>query len=840
MAVNIKFYYTLSGLALAVVSLIAGEPHHTNAFAAEVAIPVHACVVARDTPLTNPMRANIAECLGWETLSSTPICHGAYQSINVMPLPEGEIRVAADSASLYAVGGSALRGHVEVHQAQQIVNAQTATIYRDTKTKQVTKIELLGEVRYREPDRLMIARKATLHPQDNSGFIEDVLYRFRNGHDPSVLPAWGRASLIKRFANQNYLLQKATYSTCAPEDRSWQIEANNIILDRAKETGVAKNAVLRVGGLPLLYTPYLSFSTSKKRKSGFTMPMVGYSNVGGADFALPYYWNIAPNYDATIVPHVYALRGLMMGGDFRFLTDRSTGTIGGNILPKDKAFNAFITDNQPQNPSLSGTSTDRWSVMLHENTAFTSNLHMNINYQRISDNYYLQDFSSNLAVMTENQLLQQGDLTYTTDHWLLGGMVQSYQTLHPINQSTVADIYERLPQLLAQANYNDLPFHAKFSMLSEFDNYHWPAETLSQPEGPRYHIDPALAFPLVKPWGYITPSIQVVENYYDVHYDGLPTKSTFNRTIPRYSMDSGLSLERSTSLMGRPATQTLEPRLYYLNVPYQNQTPVPVYDSAYMIFNTDQLFRTNRFSGFDRIGDTNQLSYALTSRWLAEGDGVEKMSFSVGQIRYFENRQVQLCYQQVGGCVDSPLMLGYLSPNAKSSPIASRATYHISPAWVVSGDYVWDVYTHATNNGNVNFHYQPELNHIVSVGYSYLSSGNVLQVGMNAVQNRPLNQATAAYAWPLTERLSGLGAYSYNLSEGYNMMAFLGMQYDNCCWAMRLMGGQVFQSLSPDGLTPRYNNNVYFQILLKGLGSVGNADPASTISSYLPGYRNMF
>ena len=185
-------------------------------------------------------------------------------------------------------------------------------------------------------------------------------------------------------------------------------------------------------------------------------------------------------------------------------------------------------------------------------------------------------------------------------------------------------------------------------------------------------------------------------------------------------------------------------------------------------------------------------------------------------------------------------MLGYVSPVAKSSPIASRIMYHINPAWVVNGDYVWDVFTHSTNNGNVNFHYQPAVNHIISFGYSYLGSGNLMQVGSNSIQNKPLSQASVAYAWPLTEQWSGLGAYSYNISESYSMMTFLGVQYDNCCWAMRLMGGRAFQSISPDTLLPQYNNNVYFQILLKGLGSVASTDPASTINSYLPGYRNMF
>ena len=841
MAVNIKFYYTLIGLGLAVAVLSVGAAYHTDSYAGSVPFPVRACVVARDAPLTPMSRAKFAQCLGWRTGNSSSLCRGSYPLLSIIPdVNDDAIRVKADGVSLYEEGRSELNGNVEVAQAHQIVTGETAYIYRDAKTNQVTKIELLGEVRYAEPDHLMIARKATINPTDKSGKVEDVLYLFNSQRNEAVLPAWGRASFIERFANKDYLLRKATYTTCAPQDKSWQIEADEIQLDNTAARGVARNAVLRVADWPLLYTPYLSFPLSKKRKSGFLMPMSGYSNVGGFDLALPYYWNIAPNYDATIVPHLYTRRGFMMGGDFRFLTESSTGIVGGNFLPKDKAFSAFLNENKTQYPSLSEISTDRWSFLLHESTAFTNNLRMNINYQQVSDGYYLQDFSSNLAILTENQLLHQGDLTYTTDHWLFAGMLQGYQTLHPINQTPISDVYERLPQLLARASYNDLPMHANFNLLGEFDYYHWPTETVTQPQGPRYHISPALSFPHLKPWGYVTPSVELVENYYDVHYDGESNSNTFNRTIPRYSLDSGLTFERTTALTGKAFTQTLEPRLYYLYVPIQNQTSVPVYDSGYMIFNNDQLFRTNRFSGFDRIGDTNQLSYALTSRWLSEENGQEKASVSVGQIHYFANRQVQLCYQKNGNCVDSPLALGFLSPLAESSPIASRGVYNISSAWVMSGDYVWDTYTHATNNGDLNFHYQPAVNHIISFGYSYLTNGNLLQVANNRIQDNALHQTTVAYAWPLSEQWSGLGAYSYNISKGYGMMTFLGLQYDDCCWAMRLIGGRTFQSLSSSSLLPQYNNNVYLQIMLKGLGSVANSDPATTIASYLPGYRNMF
>ncbi len=840
MVLNIKFYYTLASLVLLAVGCVVGVTYHTTAQAGNITIePVQACVLAPGTPLTNSVRSKIAQCLGWEANNATPICHGSYQPINITPLANAdETQITADSVSFYPSGRSELTGRVGVNQTGRVVNAQTAYVYRDAKTNQVTQIELLGDVRYLEPGRIMIAKKATINPNDKSGRVDDVLYRFDVQRAAAILPAWGRANFIERFANENYLLRKATYSSCAPQDKAWQIEASEITLDHATDTGVARNALLRVDEWPVFYTPYMSFPTSNARKSGFLMPIYGYSNTGGFDLALPYYLNMAPNLDATIVPHEYTLRGTMIGGDARFLTEDSVGMIGGNFLANDRAFNKFLSANRDEFPTLKGASTDRWSFLLRDSTRLASNLHMNINYQQVSDDYYLQDFSSNLAIMTENQLLRQGDLTYTTDHWLYRGMLQSYQTLNPPDQSRVLDVYQRLPQLLAQGSYSDLPMHANFSMLGEFDYFRWPNTKQPVPQGPRYHANPILSFPQVKPWGYLTPEVQLVENYYNLHSGSEFEPHAVNRTIPRFSVDSGLTFERSGSLMGDAYTQTLEPRLFYLDVPYQNQSVVPTFDTAFMIFNADQLFRTNRFSGFDRIGDANQLAYAATTRWISDKTGREKVSVTVGQLRYFADRRVNLCYAPDGNCIDDPLALGLLSPVAKSSPIASRATYQINQTLGASADYVWDVHTNATNNGNLNVHYRPDTNKIINLGYSYLVSGNVLDVQNHLIQNKPLHQSTISYAWPLTDKWSTLGAYSYNISEGYDMMTFAGLQYDTCCWAYRLLGGHAFQGL--DGLTPQYNNNIYFQVLLKGLGSVATSDPASTIQSYLPGYPNIF
>ncbi len=832
MALNIRFFYAL--ISIGGLAWVSYPMLHAATLDVE---PVRACVIFRDTPLTPSTRALLSQCLAWANDDFMPTCHGGYLPITVAPLSEADgVQIKADEVSFYAEGRSRLSGHVEVHQNQRIVSAETAYVYRDAKKNQVTKIELLGDVHLIEPDRLMIARKATINPQDKSGQIEDVLYRFNSVRKHVVLPAWGRARLIERFANQDYSLRQATYSTCPPHQESWHIEASEINLDTTHASGVAKNAVLRVGDWPVMYAPYLTFPTSNERKSGFLMPLYGYTNIGGFDTALPYYWNIAPNYDATITPHVYTLRGLMMGGDFRYLTDNSSGVFSGQVLPQDHAFGEFLSNNREAYPILDGVSTNRWNVMLRDTTYLAPNLAMNINFQQVSDDYFLQDFSSNLAILTQNQILRQGDLTYTTDHWLLRGMAQSYKTLHPVNQAPVDNIYERLPQLYAQGGYNDLPLGTDFNVIAQFDEYHWPTDRVNIPQGPRYHLNPILSLPMMKPWGYVTPSVELVENQYDVHYRGELNHQSFNLTMPRYSIDSGLTFERSLG----PYTQTLEPRLFYLYAPFHDQTPIPVYDSGYMIFNSDQLFRTNRFSGYDRIGDANQLAYAATTRFISDASGAERASLTVGQIRYFENRRVQLCYKKNKPCTDSPLLLGYQSPFADTSPIASHATYRINPVLSLTGDYVYDPATRSTDNDNINLHYQPAPDRLVSVGYSYLVNGNLLPSAAGGIQNTALHQATFAYAAPFTDRWSTLGVYSYNISKGYSMLGLFGVQYDNCCWAARLMGGRTFMSLSQDSFQPQYNSNVYFQVLLKGLGTVESSDPSSIVRSYLPGLKGLF
>lgn len=816
--------------------------YSTQAFASLPIEAVRACLLPDNRLLTQSVRQNIAKCLDWESHPEHGRCEGYYRPSQTVPLSDPKmIELEANQVTLRGEGQSVFQGTVGLRKESMYLEANTAYVYRDPKTQSITLVTLLGGVRLTDSDYFILADKIDYQPQKQSFQVYDVLYRMNTQHHAAELPAWGRATEIQKDASNTLFLKKATYTHCAPSDNAWEVQAKSLSLYQDEALGVAKNATLKIKNIPVLYTPYLTFPLSKKRKSGFLMPTIGSTTVGGFDMSVPYYLNLAPNYDATFVPHLYTKRGLMYGGLFRYLTQRSTGYFQGGILPHDRAYSLFLNQNAIQYPDLARQSTDRWDMhLVHAASFFDSAVNLRIDARQLSDSYYFQDFSTNLGTVTERQVLRQGLLEYHNDNWLFRGKLQSYQTLHPINETPVQDIYERLPQLIARGEYDELPFHGQFKLDGEYDFFRWPGDTVMMPEGSRYHLNPVFSLNEANTWGYFTPSVQWVGNAYNLTDRRLEQgQLQQNLSVPRFSVDSGVTFERKTNYFKRPFLQTLEPRLYYLNVPYQNQTQIPVFDSAYMIFTAEQVFRDNRFSGFDRIGDANQLGYGLTTRFISDDTGEERASVIFGQLRYFSDRKVGLCFSPTGVCQDNPLTLGQLSPVEAWSPAAVHGVYHFNRLWSLVGDYAFDPATQTTNNTQVAFGYRGENNRLLNLGYTYLVNGDVTNVATAKNADNSLNQVSFSYAWPFTERWSSLGAYSYNLSKQYQMMTLFGVQYENCCWAARLIAGKTFRDL--DQLAyPRYTNSVFLQVLLKGLGSVGNSDPTSVLRTFLPNYRDSF
>lgn len=815
----------------------------STAFASE---GMETCELPRTYPLTDVQRQQIATCLNWIE-EEGGFCLGHYGYENIVPLLDPNlIQIDANEVSFYKNQRSELTGHVEVRRQDQTLQADEAYVERNPKTNEIERVHFKHHVKYLSPIGLMWAEQGVFYPQSKFVRINHVLYRIEGKRHGAALPAWGQAKEVERNKQEQIWMKDATFSHCSPLDKAWQIKARSLMLDKAANLGVARDARLEVLDVPVLYTPYLSFPVTKQRKSGFLMPIVGSTTVGGFDFAQPYYFNLAPNYDATFVPHVYGKRGLMLGGEFRYLNYASDGAFKGNFLPQDHAYAKFLNQHAAQFPSFAHDSSNRWDIQwIDSSRLFIPNLTLGFDVRQLSDDYYFQDFSTNLGRITERQILRQGTLAYTTDHWLLKSSVQSYQTLHPINETPVSDVYDRLPQLYAQGNYDELPLDGRFQLLGSFDAFRWASAIMPNPNSLRSHINPTFMIDKHASWGYFKPSIQWVGNAYQFDYPSNflnpPPVQPSSISLPRYSVDGGLYFEREVQFLSQHITQTLEPRVYYLNVPYQNQNQITVFDSAYMIFSAEQVFRDNRFSGFDRIGDANQLGYGINSRWLDE-EGFERVRWEVAQLRYFADRRVTLCYTPSGVCEDNPLTLGFLSPTADFSPVASQGIYHLNAFWSLVGDYVWDPAIHGTNNGQAGFRYQSEGNRLFNFGYSYMVNGDITQVGTSPLQDNALNQLSVAYAWPFNDHWSSMGAYSYNISKHYQMMSFLGVQYDSCCWGLRLLGGRTFRDLVQDGLAPvpRYTNSVFLQVFLKGLGSVGNNDPSSVLQTYLPGYMDTF
>lgn len=801
---------------------------------------IRACLISRDDVLTPVKRAQIASCLGWQAMPGCGLCEGAYRNYTPMyRIDDDSLRLRANTLNLSETGESVVSGSVLVQDSTRTMNADTAYIYRDVSTKQVNRILLIGNVRYEENGRLMLGRKVDFNPQDKSGFVDDVVYRLATKQANAPLEAWGLASQARREPNEDVLLKRATYTTCKPQDDAWRLEAKQIHISQAKKRGEAWHSVLKWKETPIFYFPYVNFPTTKDRQSGFLMPTAGYSNISGFNLAAPYYLNLAPNYDATITPELFTMRGVMVGGQFRYLSERSGAIAEGSILPHDRAFKKFINNNKAEYPELSNEDLDRWSVRLRDNTELLPSTHFHLDYQSVSDDYYLQDFTTNLALLTERQLLRQADIVSNTEHWNLLGMVQGYQTLQPVNQTPVSDIYRRLPELSAFGHYDSLPAGFEFNILGQYDQYDWPVFTDGKPQGPRWYANPALAKPYENSYFFFKPKLEYVGTHYDVRYIGTTPNAVEDRNLPRASLDTGLFFERSLPWSAEQYTQTLEPRLFYLNTPYQNQANIPVYDSAYMIFTTDQLFRNNRFSGYDRIGDSNQLAYAVTTRVRSEHTGMDKATLTVGQMRYFSNRRVFLCQTPTGTCEENPLTLGFLSPTAHYSPLATRGFYRLNRHLSTMADYVYDPAKHGTNNAQWSFTLEKDRKRQIKLGYTYLVNGDITQVGDSPIAAAALNQASVGFTWPVNDRWSSLGVYAYNISKGYEMMSLLGFQYDSCCWATRILGGRSYQSMT-EQLRPQYANSIYIQFLWKGLGAVGNNSPTAIIRTFLPGYEDVF
>jgi LPS-assembly protein len=621
---------------------------------------------------------------------------------------------------------------------------------------------------------------------------------------PSV--ASGTAERAEFEGENQVSLFDTTYSTCKPGERDWYLRASEMHLDYDRDVGDAKNASLWFKDVPLFYSPVATFPLNSQPRSGFMHPFFATSTRNGLDLTAPYYWNIAPNYDLTLYPRYMSKRGVQIGAEARYLDFNYSGISKLEYLPYDEQ-----------------EKRERYAYLVQHTQNLGQGVSAIVNYNRVSDSFYWQDMSSRLLQTSQVQLPQQFVLGYTPLPWLQTNMqVVRYQTLQTDPQNPVAVPYFLEPQINLVGFKPDL-LGTDLAVIGQYSHF----SSATRVQGERMVLYPQLSLPIVHPAFFLIPKIGVSATQYGLT-DQINTAqpSSISRVIPTFTVDSSLIFERETSLLDKAFIQTLEPRLYYVNIPYKDQSNIPLFDSAQADFNFAQIFSENRFSGYDRINDANQLTAAVATRFLDGATGTERFKAMIGQRYYFSPSRVSLNYTPAGAAIvpvgNQPQ--GYSNLLAAATGLILPKTY---------ADVAWD-YNYRDGYSDriaAGIRYQPELAKVISAGYRYTRDPNfdVAQV----------NQIDITGQWPLTSRLYAVGRYNWSflgkqtLSDpspgGQLLEAIAGFEYNAGCWAARVVGQRLA------ALSGSPNTTLFLQLELTDFGSVGS-NPISLLRRSIPGY----
>jgi LPS-assembly protein len=777
----------------------------------------------------------------------------SYLNAPLTPIKNSPTRIEASQSSFSLHSTSTLSGHVTVTQIGRQLKADQAYFYRDASGK-INSMKLMGHLKLQEPGILLLGDRASMQFSEQSGYFENITYRvalaeFVTPEEKQHLNAWGQAHSAQQ-KNANFIsLNQASYTTCSPTDPTWQLKADKIELDKIAGRGKAYQTWLYFRTAPVFYSPYLNFPIDNRRQSGFLFPTFKVSSQSGFVVSMPYYFNLAPNYDFTLTPVLYTKRTGQLKNNFRYLTPHGDGAIDLFYFPYDAQFREFVNSIPTLYPnSLVGPPDhyDRTYVGWQDDRKWSENLHSSVDFNWVSDDYYLTDFPEIPTVAT-NQLRQTAALDYTNDRWHWTAALNHYQTLHPVNQTFTTNPYNSLPEI-SLAQYTTYFYGLALSWQSQLNYFQRaanPGETEYIPHTLRFHLQPRLSTSWVKPEGYLIPTAELAMSYYRIGNPYDTFEREVQRVIPIISVDSGAYFDRDLSLFQHHYHQTLEPRIFYLFVPYRNQDDIPVFDTALIPFSYESLFNTNRFSHFDRIGDANQISVSLSTRILDALTNYEKVRISVGQIYYFRDRKIQLCSNPPNAstlCQDPETVVGATSSTSFYSPFVGQLSYQLQPHWNLIGGVSWDPDTRSLINGTLTLHYQNDLNRIFNINYNQVRFGDVLNVLPTVSSDshkNDLNRAGFSFAWPLTQQWSHVGGLEYNFSHDYTQNVFYGVQYDACCWAVRILAGRLFYQLDQNN-RPSFNNLVYVQLKLKGLSTLGFNDISSFLMDNIMGYRDNF
>ncbi|NCF29807.1 MAG: LPS assembly protein LptD, partial [Gammaproteobacteria bacterium] len=665
------------------------------------------------------------------------------------------VEMSGDVANVQEGGISKLSGNVEVQRGTRQLKSDHLEYHEAEEL-----IDVQGNVQFWDEGTYVASERAHLDLRAETTELYANDYIFLDNHSR------GEAAEAVITSKKLITVNDADYTTCNPGSNAWKLHAQELELDYAEDVGTARDVWFEISDVPVFWTPYATFPLSDKRKSGLLVPRVRISNSTGFDLTIPYYFNIAPNHDATLAGRLMTNRGVQLQGEYRYLTSRGGGLLAGEYLPDDKQTDGY-----------------RGAFRFQHGGSFAPRWNSNINYNWVSDSDYFTDLGTNLAIASRSFLEQTGDVNYAGNGWSGLARVQAFQTI----DDTIAPEnrpYKRLPQLRIAAT--ERRRNRKFNPggHGEFVNFDRDNGVIGQ----RVDLMPTLSFQQRDAAWFIAPKAGLRFTHYDLENTAPAQSNSLTRTIPTASVDAGMFFERDWSVGDRGLLQTLEPRLFYLYVPFKHQDDLPIFDTGTFDFTYAQLFAENRFTGADRVGDANQLSIALTSRLLASSTGEEYLRLNVGQIRYFRDREVTL----PGTPVET----------SNASPLVVDLTATIARQWQFSTGIQWDIGEDRITKNNTGLRYQPDPLRVVNLSYRFAPDN--------------FEQADTSIAWPIAKDWRFVGRFAYSLAQNKTVEAFGGIEYESCCWAFRTVIRRYLSGTQTE-------NAFFFQLEFKGLTGTGSS-----------------
>ena len=692
-----------------------------------------------------------------------------------------DIEVNADNSS-GTEGQILLTGNVSVVQGNRSIQADSVAFDRD---QQFT--EASGNVAYREPGVVLQGEHLTFDSERQHATVTQAHFAL---HEPQLS---GAAQQLERDASGEITIEDGAVTFCAPEDPQWYIKTETLEIDPNKGMATATHATLRWSGVPVFYVPWMTFPVDDRRKTGLLFPSIGSDTRGGLDVTMPIYFNLAPNYDATYSPRYIGERGLLHQANGRWLTQYAGAwDVTGQYMSDDDKY----SEDFPEGDS------ERWAVGVKHQGNYGQNWRTNINYSKVSDPDYVRDLdNSTLSSQRQTALLQLGQVDYLGEDWQVSLQAQQFQSL----ADDITNNYKKLPQLTARwrgdANLGGL----KPIALLQYSDFDTDADLV---RGQRIYGEAGVTYPMNWTWGFLRTTAKYRSVAYDLENLRGLTDEKPDADSGVFSVDGGLIFERATNFGGQSMSQTLEPRVFYLYSEYDEQSDQPDFDSAELTFSYNQLFRDTRFSGHDRLDDANQISVGVTTRLFADSDGRERLNASIGQIFYFRDREVRLKAR-------SPVL------DESLSATAVEFNWFPDEAWSIRSSMLYDTEDNEFDALSAQVGYRPSSGQIFNVGYT-------LREPPPSQAKRPVTeQANFSTYYPIGDNWGAFAAVEYSLEANEFVEDMVGIEYDNCCWKMRLLYMRYLDtagSFAPDFSDPdlQRENAVQFQFVLKGMGGFGS------------------